>query len=150
MTKGNPKWEQFERSVQDLLSLRSTPGSGNQWHDISDGRSKPEDPYRLMVDCKYTERGNFSLNGNVLQDWHDRATELGYYFVLPVKLDGSKGRHKEWVVVHLDDYAELVENHRLMLGVKRCRALLAGESSLCCRRSGHFGHHNNGEKEWSA
>lgn len=116
MTKGNPKWEQFERSVQNLLDLRSTPGSGNQWHDVSDGVSRPEDPYKLMVDCKYTESKSYSLNGKALQDWYDKATELGYRFALPVRLDGSAGRTKEWVTIPLDDYAELVELVRDILG----------------------------------
>lgn len=109
MTKGNPKWEQFERSVQELLGLRAIPGSGNQWHDISDGVSRPSDPYKVMVDCKFTERSSYSLNGPLLQRWWDRATELGFHFALPVRLDGVGGRPKEWVTIPLDDYAELVD-----------------------------------------
>lgn len=150
MTKGNPKWEQFEHEVQKLLGLRSTPGSGNQWHDVSDGVSKVEDPYKLMVDCKFTESKTFRLDGKVLQDWWDKATELGYYFALPVRLDGSSGRHKEWVVVHLDDYAELVESIRILNGPKRCgRQSPVAQKANCCRKNGHFGNHDNGEIEWA-
>lgn len=113
MTKGNPKWEQFEHSVQELLNLRSTPGSGNQWHDVSDGRSRPEDSYKLMVDCKFTERSSYSLNGSMLNGWWDRATGAGYHFALPVRLDGvNVGRQREWVVIPLDDYAELLDTLR--------------------------------------
>lgn len=114
VTKGNPAWEQFEHEVQELLYLRSTPGSGNQWHDPSDGRSHPDDPYKLMVDCKFTEAKSFSLNGKVLQDWWNKATELGYHFALPVKLGGADGRIKEWVAVPIDDYAELLESVRIL------------------------------------
>jgi hypothetical protein len=112
MTKGNPKWEQFEHSVQELLDLRSTPGSGNQWHDPSDGRSRSDDPYKIMVDCKHTEAKSCSLNGAVLQGWWDRATGLGYHFALPVHMEGMEGRQKEWVAIPLDDYAELVDKIR--------------------------------------
>lgn len=151
MTKGNPAWEQWEHEVQDLLYLRSIPGSGNQWHDPSDGRSRPDDPYKLMVDCKFTEAKSFSLNGKMLQDWWDKATGLGYYFALPVKLGGSDGRIKEWVTVPLNDYAELLESIRILNGMNnRCGAHLGSEPALCCRRNGHFGHHDNGEKEWAA
>lgn len=116
MTKGNPKWEQFEHEVQELLSLRSTPGSGNQWHDVSDGRSRPEDRYKLLVDCKYTERSAFNLAGPVLSQWWEKATGAGYYFALPVRLDGLAGSQKDWVVIPMDDYAELVDSMRDLRG----------------------------------
>jgi len=152
VTKGNPAWEKFEHDVQDLLNLRSTPGSGNQWHDVSDGRSRPKDPYKLMVDCKYTQRSTFSLSGAVLNDWWDKATGAGYHFALPVHLDGTNvGRQKRWVAVPLDDYAELVDAIRILNGPKRC-GVKANVHQVypCCRRLGHFGHHDNGEMEWSA
>jgi hypothetical protein len=117
MTKGNPLWEQFENRVQELLDLRSTPGSGNQWHDVSDGRSRPEDRYKLMVDCKYTERRAFNLAAPVLSQWWEKATGAGYQFALPVKMDGlNTGRQKEWVVIPLDDYVELVDAIRTLRG----------------------------------
>jgi hypothetical protein len=115
VTKGNPKWEQFEHSVQELLDLRSTPGSGNQWHDPSDGRSRPEDPYRLMVDCKHTEAKSYNLNSGVLQGWWEQAAELGYHFALPVRLAGSVGRQRDWVAIPLDDYAELLDMARKLI-----------------------------------
>lgn len=114
MTKGNPAWEQFERKVQELLDLRPVPGSGNQWHDISDGVSRPEDPYKLMVDCKYTQRPNYGLLAPFLEQWLDKATELGYHFAMPVHMEGGRPRTKEWVVVPLDDYAELVDAIRTL------------------------------------
>ncbi len=149
MTKGNPKWEQFEKEVQSLLNLRSTPGSGNQWHDVSDGRSHPGDLYKLMVDCKFTASKSFSLNGEMLQKWWDKATGLGYYFALPVRLDGASGRQKDWVAVPIDDYAELVGSIRILNGPRRCgdRASVAHKAG-CCRRENHTGDHDNGEVEW--
>lgn len=113
MTKGNPKWEQFEHKVQELLDLRSTPGSGNQWHDVGDGVSRPDDRYKIIVDCKFTERSSYSLSGKVLNDWWAKATGAGYHFALPVRLDGNNvGSQKEWVTIPLDDYAELVNMAR--------------------------------------
>jgi len=160
VTKGNPEWELFERKVQEVMELRSTPGSGNQWHDVGDGRSVTVDPYKLIVDCKYTQKSSFSLSGKVLQDWWDKATGDGYHFALPVRLDGlSRGNQKDWVVITLDDYAELVDCIRILNGPKRCGVLHQKDIERdifhpitwpCVRRSGHFGHHDNGEIEWSA
>lgn len=151
MTKGNPDWEKFEHEVQDLLDLRSTPGSGNQWYDVGDGRSNPGDPYPLLVDCKHTQRSSYSISGSVLNDWWNKATGAGYHFVLPVRLDGSNvGRQKDWMVVPIHDYVELVDTIRDLNRVKRCGARLRTESKFpCCRRWGHFGHHDNGEAEWA-
>ncbi len=151
MTKGNPAWERFEREVQEVLDLRSTPGSGNQWHDASDGRSQPEDPYKLMVDCKHTEAKTYSLGAGFLQAWWDKALQFGYHFALPVCLDGSPRRPKNWVTIPLDDYAELVDAIRILNGPKRCgaRANVVHQTVPCCRKIGHYGHHDNGEVEWS-
>lgn len=150
MTKGTPAWEQFEHKVQDLLALRSTPGSGNQWHDVGDGRSRPGDPYPLLVDCKYTERSSFSISGRDLNDWWNKTTEAGYHFALPVHLAGANvGRQKEWVVIPIDDHAELVDAIRRLNSPSRCGARLGTEPASCCRKIGHFGHHDNGEKEWA-
>lgn len=152
MTKGNPHWERFEHEVQRLLDLRSTPGSGNQWHDPSDGRTRPGNPYKLMVDCKFTENKSYSLNGKMLQAWWDKSTELGYHFALPVRLGGSEGRIKEWVTVPLDDYAELVDAIKILNGPDRCGALSfdTRDRVPCCRRRGHFDRHDNGFAEWTA
>jgi len=157
VTKGNPAWEKFEHDVQDLLNLRSTPGSGNQWHDVSDGRSRSEDPYKLMVDCKHTERSTYSLAQKTLAQWWDKAAILGYRVAIPVRFDGNhsyiehRSAPKEWVTVSLDDYAELVDAIRILNGPKRC-GVKANVHQVypCCRRLGHFGHHDNGEMEWSA
>ncbi len=150
MTKGNPAWERFEREVQEALDLRSTPGSGNQWQDISDGVSKPDDPYKLMVDCKYTDNKSYSLNGDALQSWVDKAALFGYNFALPVHLEGSKGRSKRWVAIPLDDYVELVDAIRDFAAPgKRCGARVQGDRLPCCRRTGHFTRHDNGRVEWT-
>lgn len=159
MTKGNPAWEKFEHEVQEVLDLRSTAGSGNQWHDVSDGRSRPEDPYKLMVDCKHTESASYSLAAPMLQKWLDKATELGYHFALPTRMEGGAGvRMRNWVSIPLDDYAELVDAIRILNGPNRCGSLsrVKGERDImkpatwpCCRKAGHFGHHDNGEVEWA-
>jgi hypothetical protein len=151
VTKGNPKWEQFEHEVQDVLDLRSTPGSGNQWHDPSDGRSRPDDPYKLMVDCKHTESASYSLAAPMLQGWLDKAAELGYRFALPVRMEGGASvRTRQWVAIPLDDYAELVDAIRILNGPKRCGGRAPAPNRVpCCRKAGHFGHHDNGEVEWA-
>lgn len=111
-TKGSPLWERFEKDVKGYLGLRSTLGSGNQWHDVSDGVSTPEDPYKIMVDCKHTNGKSYILYSKTLQQWWDQATNLGYHFALPVRFEDCPGNQKEWVTIPMDDYIELVENMR--------------------------------------
>lgn len=160
MTKGNPAWEKFERYVQNMLDLRSTAGSGNQWHDVGDGVSIPEDPYKLIVDCKFTEKKTYSVNGEYLYAWWEKAATLGYHFSLPIRLEGSPTLHREWAVVNLDDYAELIDAIRILNAPKhRCgawpyqsgnRDLKDAATLSCCRKSNHSGNHDNGEIEWEA
>lgn len=118
MTKGNPAWERFEHHTQEILKLRGTPGSGNQWHDPSDGVSRVDDPYKVMVDCKYTDKASYSLSQAFLAQWWSKATMAGNRFALPVRFGGDlvyaehRSAPKDWVVITLDDYAELVETAR--------------------------------------
>lgn len=148
-SKGFPLWERFEKDVQRILGLRQTLGSGNQWHDVSDGVTHPDDPYKLMVDCKHTKGSSYILKVKMLQQWWEQATNLGYHFALPVRFEGNIGSRKEWVTITLDDYEELVDNFRTMNGMRRCGSRYSGVALLCCRREGHFDRHDNGVMEWT-
>lgn len=105
-------WENFEQKVQDTLGLEPTITSGNKWYDISDGVHRDQNPYRVMVDAKFTEASSYTLQAKFLQEWHQEAAKLGYKFALPIKLSGSRATPNEWVAIPLDDYAELVETIR--------------------------------------
>lgn len=113
-----PAWQKFEHDVQNLLGLSSTIASGNQAHDPGDGvnRSHPYDiNYAVMVDAKHTTNKSFSLSRKTLDGYLRRAQTFGKRFALPLRFEdlrpnrnGVKTR-SDWVVVPLDDYAELVE-----------------------------------------
>lgn len=104
-------WRAHEKHVQDLLGLDSTPGSGNQFYapgDAVDNRHPGESNFAILADAKCTERGSYSLNHHFLVQQTDRAVELGKRFVMPVRFDGGS-RPDDYVVLGLDDFAELLE-----------------------------------------
>jgi hypothetical protein len=107
------EWEKFEEDVQNLLGLDATICSGNKFHDQGDAvdRSHPSRKcWRLMVDCKYTEKGSFPVTAKFMGGMVDKATELGLRFALAVRLrpPGSLA-HRDYVVIPLDDLAELLD-----------------------------------------
>lgn len=132
MGKTLTKSQQFERDTQRVLGLRPTISSGNKWHDPSDGKhaeNHQDVPYRLMVDCKQTDHRGFILYWTVLAGWWRKATQLGHKFALPVRFSKVRGEEPtDWVVVPLDDYAELVHTMRRVTrdysGLKRSYNLL--------------------------
>ena len=104
-------WERHEYDVQQLLGLASTIGSGNKWHDISDGTVKDQysGPFLLMVDAKSTIKGSYSVNAKFMRSWVDKAVELGKRFALPIRFLKPNGHHEDYIVLTLDDFAELMQ-----------------------------------------
>ena len=68
------------------------------------------DTFPLIVDCKATERGSFSLNEKDLRQWCQRAAELGKRFAMPIRF-WNKGstRSADYILLELNDFAELLE-----------------------------------------
>lgn len=111
-----PAWEQFEHDVQEMLGLDATICSGNKFNDIgdaTDNRPPGDDSFRLLIDCKYTEQVSFSVGAKFMGQWVDRATEWGKRFVLAIRfLPRGASSPREYVVLTLDDFAELLEAAR--------------------------------------
>jgi hypothetical protein len=83
------EWEKFEEDVQNLLGLDATICSGNKFYDQGDAvdRSHPNKKcWRMMVDCKYTEKNSFPVTAKFMGGMVDKATELGLRFALAVRL----------------------------------------------------------------
>ena len=108
-----PGWARFESSVNQKLGLEATAASGATWKDKGDGstRNSYDEAWPLLVDAKTTEKASFSLKAKFLEDMRKVAQQNGKSFALPLKFT-EEPSHKEWVVVPLDDYAYLVEEHR--------------------------------------
>lgn len=104
-------WERHEYDVQQLLQLDSTSGSGNKWHDISDGTTRDQyaSSFLLMVDAKSTIKGSYSVNAKFMRSWVDKAVELGKRFALPIRFLKDNGHHEDYIVLTLDDFAELMQ-----------------------------------------
>ena len=108
-----PGWRQFERDVQALLGLDSTPASGALWWvfgDATDNSHPVDSVFPLAVECKYTEKKSYSVAARNMGHWVDRAQEMGKRFVLAVRLDppGGLAPH-DYAVVPMDDFVELLE-----------------------------------------
>jgi len=106
-----PLWKTFERYVQQLLRLDSTPGSGNQFYargDAVDTRHPAQTAVPMLADCKCTEKGSFSLNHAFLLAESERADYLGQRFVIPIRfITGSAV--DDYIVLRLNDFAELLD-----------------------------------------
>lgn len=102
-------WARFESDVRTLLELDRPPGSGNQWHDPSDGTTRNAyGGYPVVMDAKYTGRKSFSVTRQFLEHWLSVADALGKHFLLPIRFRAPSGTHRDFVLVPLDDYAELL------------------------------------------
>lgn len=120
MTDAGAAWSAWEARVNDLLGLQPTVASGCRPHDPGDGvdrRHHSQTGYALMVDCKHTERGSFSVSAKTVGQWSRRAAEAGKKFAMPVRLaDRSGGRPTDVVVVPFDDYVTLLDSYREVEG----------------------------------
>jgi hypothetical protein len=121
-----PGWQAHEKHVQDLLELDSTPGSGNQFYapgDAVDNRHQQQSSFAVLADCKYTEKGSFSVNHHFMAQQTDRATEAGKRFVMPIRFFHRGARHPDdYVVLGLDDFAELLTKARTLDDLMRMSA----------------------------
>lgn len=102
-------WEQHERYIQSVLDLESTICSGNKFYDPGDAVDHDrESAFPLVADCKFTERKSFSVTRQLLEQWEEKASEMGKRFVLPVRLCPKGSEPYDCVVIGLHDFAELL------------------------------------------
>lgn len=111
-----PGWQEHEAYIQRMLRLDSTIASGAKFHDPGDAvdhRHPSESDFRILADAKYTEKGSYSVNLKFLRQMTDKAMELGKRFILPIRLwPNTESLPHDYVVVSLDDFAELLEKAR--------------------------------------
>lgn len=108
-------WERWEEDVQDTLGLSSTIGSGNKFYDPSDGIDKldyTQTDFRLMVDAKCTKHSSYRLEKELLSQWVEKSSSMGYRFALPVRFSDGEGSDTDYVVCTLEDFSELVSRYR--------------------------------------
>lgn len=109
MTKGNPEWEQFERHVQRLLGLRETIASGTKWYDPGDGTTIEESEFTFLTDAKCTEAKSWSVSLQFLNQWVEKSATFGRRFLMPLRFITDQKEYKDYVVLPLDDFAEILE-----------------------------------------
>jgi hypothetical protein len=108
-----PSWQAWEQEIQSKLGLDSTICSGNKWNDIgdaTDNNSPRDDSFRLLVDCKQTDKFSFSLKRADFEDWLERGLEKGKRALLAIRLwPRELIDPMDVVVIGLDDFCELLE-----------------------------------------
>jgi hypothetical protein len=99
-----------EEFLADLLGGRMTKGSGNQWHDQSDGKMPRDLPYSFAWDGKATFGKSIGVSremwAKIRKQAHDRRPMIPLRFYDTEKLDVAL----DLVVVLADDFACLVED----------------------------------------
>ena len=109
-------WREWEHHVQEVLGLDSTPASGNQFNapgDAVDNRHPSESGFPLLVDCKFTEKMSYPLNLINARLWLLRGIERGKRAILAIRILPPSFEHPgDFVVISLDDFAELLEKAR--------------------------------------
>lgn len=110
MTKGNPEWEKFELHAQSLLGLRGTIASGTKWYDPGDGTSEREGIlFPFMTDAKCTRSKSWSVSLQFLEQWTRKSSEFGKRFLMPLRFITDQMEYRDYVILTLDDFAEIVE-----------------------------------------
>ena len=114
MKADTPAWARWEAYVQHLLGLDSTIASGGKWYDISDGvdRDRYGSSFQLIIDAKATEKGSYSVTRKFMAQWRLKAEMMGKRFAVPIRFVSPHGMNDDYVVLGLDDFAELLEMAR--------------------------------------
>jgi hypothetical protein len=108
-------WRAHEKDIQELLGLDSTICSGNKFYDPGDGvdRSHPnQNPFALIVDAKCTTAASFSLKMAFLREWEEKAAAIGKRFAMPIRFEPPGDSRRDYILLTLNDFAELLEMSR--------------------------------------
>ncbi len=108
-------WQTHEKDVQTRLNLSTTIASGNRFYDPGDGIVRGHyttESYPVIVDCKATSKLSYRLDRRLLEDWREKAQTMGKHFLLPLRFIDEGGKTYDWLVKHLDDEAELLQQVR--------------------------------------
>jgi hypothetical protein len=116
----SPNWKKHEADIQEELGLSSTSGSGNKWHDVSDGVTRGHYStvvFPLMVDCKDTEKKSYSINRDFFLQWQRTAGLEGKTFCMPIRFeDEDTGKVKlDIVAIDLDTFTEMYKAYKYVL-----------------------------------
>jgi hypothetical protein len=105
--------EKHESHVVALLGGRRTKASGSQWTDQADGRQDhTEQPFAFAWDCKSTRAKSHTITTEMLDKLAEQAA--GERPMMPLRWyeDDSLRTYRDWVLVLLDDEAELIDVSR--------------------------------------
>ena len=128
MTKGNPEWEKFETHVQRLLGLRETIASGTKWYDPGDGTTDKESQFTFLTDAKCTESKSWSVTLQFLTQWVEKSALFGHRFLMPLRFITDQREYEDFVVLPLDDFAEILEQaEEEIKEIEVCQPLFTSE-----------------------
>lgn len=99
-------WEIWEDDFNEALGLRKTIASGSKFYDLGDGVSFEGHPIPVIHDCKSTEQKSYSVKYEFLEEWLQKARELGRMFLLPIRFENAK-KDKDYVLMEKEDFLTL-------------------------------------------
>lgn len=108
--------DKHEARVAEVLRGRRTKGSGSQWTDQGDGRNDhTEELFAFGWDCKATLAKSHTVTTEMLDKLEEQAQ--GERPALPLRwyADETLKKSRDWILVRLDDLAELTEAARASL-----------------------------------
>jgi hypothetical protein len=96
-----------ERDVAKLLGGRVPRGSGNQWHNPTDGVSPHAEVFAFSWDCKATMANSFSITRMTWKKIKEQAS--GLRPAVPVRFydDYTFRTHVDLIVLDLNDFVEM-------------------------------------------
>ena len=107
-----PDWRAHEDYVAEAISGEKTVTSGNKWWDISDVVNRDgstNSRAQFMADAKSTLKDGYRVSKKFVRQYREKAILRGKVFLLPLRFqDGHTGEVDDWVVIHMDDFRELL------------------------------------------
>lgn len=120
MTTTRDMSDRHETYLADLLDGRTTRGSGNQWHDQTDGKhTLYEQMYAFAWDGKATMAKSISVS---LKMWEKLVEQARPHLpALPLRFYQDARARKvteDLIVIRLQDFADLLHDANLLHRIK--------------------------------
>lgn len=116
-----PNWQKHESDIQENFGLSATSGSGNKWHDVSDGVTRGHYStvvFPVMVDCKATEKKSYAINKDFFKKWQKTAGLEGKTFFMPIRFENELGKVElDLVAIDLDTFTEMYNAYKYVLSI---------------------------------
>ena len=105
---GSTNWQIAEARIVNALGLRFTAESGRFFWDFGDATTANGESFQLITDSKATQHKSYAVNRDFMREMADKTIQTGKRFALHIQFQQENRKDQDWVVIGLDDFAELV------------------------------------------